>query len=37
MFTRIACGAMACTVIVVVTDERFQSTVVVLSPRSMVT
>ena len=36
-FTSMACGAMACTAIVWVTDERFQNTVVVLSPRSMVT
>jgi hypothetical protein len=37
LLTRMACGAMACTVVVWVTGERFQSTVVVLSPRSMVT
>jgi len=37
LLIRIACGAMACTAMVLVTGERFQSTVVVLSPRSMVT
>jgi len=37
LLTRMACGTMACTAIVWVTGERFHSTVVVLSPRSMVT
>ena len=37
LFTRMACGAMACTEIVCVMGERFQRMVVVLSPRSMVT
>lgn len=37
LFTKMACGAMACTETVCVMGERFQRTVVVLSPRSMVT